>query len=253
MLPTTNRRTFTIRQTRSQAIAESSNARRRLRSDRPPAISKSNSRPQAPSVRRRLSSATAITQDATEHPTPLSPSHGLDQAADPPILDGAAAADSAAGQTPDLAREVSADPTGEGGSLLLEHDLTETASVGLVMEEATASGPGAPAELANEDGEPAREGTFDSVEPARDSVMEEAGEPIDANSLDASRDGHRSVVPGTSQNPIEIADSNEVGFNRNHTRVIWSEYNLLDLFEESNNASEKFIGPQVHSICCLVD
>lgn len=176
LLPTTNRlrpqdcRTFTMRQTRSQAIAESFKARRRLRSDMPLAISKSKSRRQAPRVRRRLPSATAIAQDATENPIPRSPSHGLGQAADPPILDEPATADSAAGQAPDLAREVSAGPTCEGGNLLLEHDLAETASAGLVMEEAAASGPGVPAELANEDGAPAREGTFDSVEPVPDSV-----------------------------------------------------------------------------------
>lgn len=237
-----------MRQTRSQTIAVSSNARWRLRSDRPLAISKSKSRRQAPRVRRRLPSATAITQDATEDPIPRSPPHGLDQAADLPILDQPAAADSAAGQTPDLAREVSAGPTGEGGNLFLEHDLAEAASVGLVMEETAASGPGAPAELTNEDGEPATEGTFDSVEPAPDSVMEEAGEPVEANPIDGSRDGYPSglVVPGTSHNPIEIEDSNEVDFNHNHARAIWSEYNLLDLFEDNNNASEQFIGPQVH-------
>ena len=46
-----------------------------------------------------------------------------------------------------VAQQVSADPTGKGGDLLLDYDLVETASIDLVIQEADADRPESPAEL----------------------------------------------------------------------------------------------------------
>jgi hypothetical protein len=116
-----------------------------------------------------------------------------------------------------------------------------------MMEGAAAGLLGTQAELTNEDREPAREGDAMELTP-NDSGMENAGEPIEADSLDDSSHNSGLVgVSGTSQNPIEIEDSNEVGFNYNYARQILSYYNLLELFEESNNASETYIGPHIYN------
>ena len=269
-------------QTRSRTITKSSKVRQ-LRSGKRLPVSISTPRGKAARVHQQSPSATAIAQDAIEHPQPLGPSHGVDRATDSPISDAPAAADSAMGQALGLDREVSTSVTGEGGDLVQHRDSVEATPADLVMEGAAAGLLGTQAELTNEDREPAREGdaveltpadpvmegaaagllgtpaelTNEDREPARegdameltpnDSGMENAEEPTEADSLDDSSHNSGLVgVSGTSQNPIEIEDSNEVGFNYNYARQILSYYNLLDLFEESNNVPETYIGPHIY-------
>ena len=256
-----------MRQTRSRNITTTANSPpnyktphvsfssiHRLRSGKSSAMSDSRPvyRRKAVYIQQQSAIAAALAQDTThrtEHPIPMNCTvDSVIGVVDPLSSTGSASAESCIQAAPDLIKEVSAGPIVEDSGLV-DLDLSGTSLTDSVIEDAAQGPAEASADLTDKDRNLASQALSDCAE--LDDVQGGLAEGMiwasahSANNYSDLASGHNSgsaLVPGSSEDLIEIEDSNEIGFNYNYARAFLSDHDLLDLFEESNSSDDSIDG-----------